>query len=123
MSDLKFQECGECIVKPGSPYLCESCLHNRKVIGELQRNVTPSMAEAMEELSLAMRRLLEAFAESLHLFKLLDWLEEKLTNAGAGNPASAGRNLPGPANQHSAGRNLPVPANEASAGKEGPDAL
>lgn len=34
--DLSFLECASCIAKPGSPYLCASCLHNRDVIARLQ---------------------------------------------------------------------------------------
>ena len=33
--NLKFRECPACAEKPGSPYLCESCLHNREVISKL----------------------------------------------------------------------------------------
>lgn len=29
---FEFKECASCAVKPGSPYLCESCLHNRTAI-------------------------------------------------------------------------------------------
>ncbi len=32
----KFVECDICRVKPGSPYLCESCLTNRATIGALE---------------------------------------------------------------------------------------
>jgi hypothetical protein len=35
MSELYFKECPTCAVKPGSPVLCESCLHNRRVISKL----------------------------------------------------------------------------------------
>jgi hypothetical protein len=34
--EQEFKECGVCIKKPGSPTLCESCLHNRKVVQELK---------------------------------------------------------------------------------------
>lgn len=37
MSD--FKECGNCAPKSGSPTLCASCLHNRRVISELQEEV------------------------------------------------------------------------------------
>lgn len=30
-----FMECAECNAKPGSPPLCESCLHNRGVVERL----------------------------------------------------------------------------------------
>ena len=29
---ITFQECAECAAKPGSPELCNSCLHNRRII-------------------------------------------------------------------------------------------
>jgi len=32
-----FQECSECAAKPGSPILCSSCLHNRRLIANLKR--------------------------------------------------------------------------------------
>lgn len=35
----EFWECKTCRVKPGSPTLCDSCLHNRRVIGDLQKRV------------------------------------------------------------------------------------
>lgn len=31
----KFMECDTCRAKPGSPILCEGCLHNRRLIEEL----------------------------------------------------------------------------------------
>jgi hypothetical protein len=31
----QFEECKSCAKKPGSPTLCEPCLHNRKTISEL----------------------------------------------------------------------------------------
>lgn len=34
--DGEFWECESCRSKPGTPALCESCLHNRKVISDLQ---------------------------------------------------------------------------------------
>lgn len=30
----EFMECGPCSAKPGSPKLCESCLHNRKAVDD-----------------------------------------------------------------------------------------
>ena len=33
----EFIECDTCREKPGSPTLCQGCLHNREVIGELKR--------------------------------------------------------------------------------------
>lgn len=32
-----FYECEKCAAKPGSPALCESCLHNRNLIHRLQQ--------------------------------------------------------------------------------------
>ena len=34
--EWEFKECPTCRVKPGSPTLCSSCLHNRNVIANLQ---------------------------------------------------------------------------------------
>jgi len=31
-----FAECLSCAAKPGSPTLCAPCLHNRRLVGELQ---------------------------------------------------------------------------------------
>lgn len=42
MSDLTFKECPSCAAKPGTPVLCESCLHNRRVITELASRVAAS---------------------------------------------------------------------------------
>lgn len=39
-SDNKFKECAECAAQSGSPLLCDSCVHNRAVIGRLQRQLT-----------------------------------------------------------------------------------
>lgn len=33
--EYRFEECASCAAKPRSPALCPSCLHNRRVIGEL----------------------------------------------------------------------------------------
>lgn len=33
----QFMECPTCAAKPGAPTLCPSCLHNRRVIGELEK--------------------------------------------------------------------------------------
>ncbi len=35
----EFRECSACRAKPGAPVLCESCLHNRQVISELQQQL------------------------------------------------------------------------------------
>ena len=32
---MEFKECAACAVKPGSPTLCEACLHNRSTIDKL----------------------------------------------------------------------------------------
>ena len=32
---MNFKECALCSAKPGTPILCESCLHNRSMIAEL----------------------------------------------------------------------------------------
>lgn len=37
-----FYECASCRVKPGSPTLCESCLHNREVIQRLRARSQPN---------------------------------------------------------------------------------
>jgi len=39
LSELLFHECDTCRKKPGSPILCDGCLHNREVISELHRIV------------------------------------------------------------------------------------
>lgn len=36
--NLEFKECESCSAKPGSPTLCESCLHNRTVISDLNKD-------------------------------------------------------------------------------------
>ncbi len=36
-ADNSFKECETCTAKPGTPVLCESCLHNREVITRLQK--------------------------------------------------------------------------------------
>jgi len=35
ITETEFKECAGCSAKPGSPTLCESCLHNRKIIERL----------------------------------------------------------------------------------------
>lgn len=37
--ELEFKECEICEAKPGSPYLCKSCLHNRTVIERLKTKI------------------------------------------------------------------------------------
>lgn len=34
--NLNFVECSTCATKPGSPILCDACLHNRQVIETLK---------------------------------------------------------------------------------------
>jgi len=31
----EFKECSTCAAKPGSPQLCDSCLHNRDLVNSL----------------------------------------------------------------------------------------
>lgn len=37
LKNAQFQECANCASKSGTPILCEACLHNRTLVGELQR--------------------------------------------------------------------------------------
>lgn len=37
--DYQFHECKVCDDKPGSPDLCESCLHNRTVIEQQAKEI------------------------------------------------------------------------------------
>ncbi len=39
-------ECATCAAKPGSPYLCKSCLHNRTLISELKQGYSELLAIA-----------------------------------------------------------------------------
>jgi hypothetical protein len=32
---ITFKECESCAIKPGAPYLCAACLHNRATIDRL----------------------------------------------------------------------------------------
>jgi len=48
--NLEFKECKECASKPGSPILCESCLHNRQVIEAFKRSMK-KFKNAYEELA------------------------------------------------------------------------
>ena len=34
--ELEFMECDTCKAKPGSPQLCNGCLHNRNAIHKMQ---------------------------------------------------------------------------------------
>lgn len=53
---VEFKECASCAKKAGSPTLCESCLHNRRVVNELQ--------EEIERLN----RMLESAEQNRQLF-------------------------------------------------------
>lgn len=44
--NFAFRECAECDAKPGSPVLCEACLHNREVISQL-RNQNRTLKEQL----------------------------------------------------------------------------
>jgi hypothetical protein len=39
MSDADFMECATCRAKPGAPLLCQACLHNRRLVGELRTEI------------------------------------------------------------------------------------
>lgn len=39
MTDFTFKECASCAAKPGMAALCESCLHNRHAIFNLEGDV------------------------------------------------------------------------------------
>lgn len=45
----EFMECDTCRAKPGSPYLCKGCLHNRDVIFELSQAYILGKEEGREE--------------------------------------------------------------------------
>lgn len=47
-NDWKFQECDSCIVKPGSPDLCNGCIHNRKVISQFQSQLDAQKAKFLK---------------------------------------------------------------------------
>lgn len=44
----EFRECDPCAAKSGTPPLCPSCLHNRRLISDLQRNAR-TLASAMDK--------------------------------------------------------------------------
>ena len=52
-------ECASCAAKPGSPQLCEACLHNRALVGRLKTYMGPC--------DLAFRKLYPP--DQAHLFK------------------------------------------------------
>lgn len=41
----EFVECDVDNAKPGSPYLCSGCLHNRQVIADLKKSLERAKAE------------------------------------------------------------------------------
>lgn len=43
--EIKFMECDSCRNKPGSPYLCIGCLHNRQAIESLGKRGSPELPE------------------------------------------------------------------------------
>lgn len=47
----QFVECVSCRSKPGWPALCRGCLHNREVIGNLQRSFKETQREHGPRLS------------------------------------------------------------------------
>jgi len=47
----EFMECDICRQKPGSPYLCIGCLHNRKVINRLtKKHLNPELKVECQDL-------------------------------------------------------------------------
>ena len=50
----EFAECASCAAKPGSPYLCPACLHNRTTINKLRAD-----REALTEVYVVAARLRE----------------------------------------------------------------
>lgn len=47
---LEFRECDTCRAKPGTPLLCDGCLHNRLVIAELRKHFSAPVSESSERL-------------------------------------------------------------------------
>ncbi len=41
----KYAECATCSAKPGAPTLCAACLHNREMVGRLERERDEARAE------------------------------------------------------------------------------
>jgi hypothetical protein len=39
IQDESFHECDACRTEPGTPWLCDGCLHNRALIAELRSRV------------------------------------------------------------------------------------
>lgn len=45
-AENNFRECDSCAVKPGTPILCNGCIHNRALIGRLKLENTKGTVEA-----------------------------------------------------------------------------
>lgn len=45
VNDPMFKECSSCAAKPGSPALCQGCLHNRRVIGVIREKLEEKRRE------------------------------------------------------------------------------
>jgi len=58
MADLEFIECASCAKKPGTPPLCASCLHNRRVISAL--------SEKLKVTAVSFKRFAPDLAEELN---------------------------------------------------------
>jgi hypothetical protein len=58
---MEFRECNACVVKPGMPILCDSCLHNRQLISDLPMQIAarvwcePALANTPMNIEAAMR--------------------------------------------------------------------
>ena len=68
---MEFVECDTCRAKPGSPRLCDGCLSNRKVIGDLR--------EALKFIfdTSTKRRMDAALADAMTLTPYADTASEK----------------------------------------------
>lgn len=75
VNSLAFVECAICGAKPGSPDLCESCLHNRHAIAVLEE-----MIERLEaDVSLLIKYLPPYDSDELRqLAELIDPLERTM---------------------------------------------
>ena len=51
-----FRECDACAAKPGSPPLCEPCIHNRNLVDELREAIVNERSWALAMCALAMAR-------------------------------------------------------------------
>jgi len=47
----EFQECPTCRAKAGTPTLCDSCVHNRRLIGALQNALAEAISGEMSAIS------------------------------------------------------------------------